>query len=368
MGDSSIVIPHYYGDAQSKIMMEEIPEMAGKIFLSQELGELFIPLLLDARNETTFQKFSANISDKDNPHGALQIENRISELLELGISASSLDGTNHKKFFKHDFSAVINTTLPVRVNLPRTFFFFTARMSELYGLAPLGDESKETQAAVSGLQPYSELWSKVEDTFDAEFIPRINAFSVNGQNQSGKMIQTPPFAFKRKVINVLNRESFLFVPSGTRTDVEKLLLIAESIPDDYELLVLGSKGFNQDFPNEQFKYVGASVFGEDKLVGVVSRGGWGTIWECLANGKPAALVRTTFSEDPEMGHTQKTIEKLGLGEILDGSIRCFIENDTRSRIKTAMDREKTKDMKLFGAFANDGYGYIASKIKESYPL
>ncbi len=364
MGDFSIVIPHYYGHKQVAIMMEEIPEMAGKIFLSKELGELFQPLLLDARNEKSFRDFGTNIARDENPSGAYQIENRTRILLDEGITASSLDGSHHKKFYKNDFSAAINTTLPIRVNLPETFFFFTARMSALYGLAPAGDDTETTRETVSGLQSYAELWRKVEDTFSAEFIPRINAFSYNGQYRDDNMIHTPPFAFKRNEEKTLTQKSVLFVPSGTRTDVEKLLKIAESIPDDYQLLVLGSNKSNQDFTGDRFKYFGARIFSDPNLIGVVSRGGWGTTWECLANNKPAGLVLTSFTEDPEMGHSQKTMEKLGLAAILDGEIGSFIQEDTRAGILAAMDRERAEEMRLFGAFADDGYAYIASKISE----
>jgi hypothetical protein len=218
--------------------------------------------------------------------------------------------------------------------------------------------------AVADLLPYAKLWAEVEDTFDVEFIPRINAFSYRKNYDAQKVVRTPPFAFARPVVNILSRESFLFVPSGTRTDLRKLHQIAESIPPEYDRLVLGSKGLNRDFPENKYRYAGANVFGDPLLKGVISRGGWGTIWECLANVKPDALACTTFVEDPEMGHTQKTMEKLGLAEIINGSASSFLKDEIRENIVVKMNKEKEIDLQQFGNYANDGYGYIASKINE----
>lgn len=364
LGNNPVVIPHYYGDAQISILRDEIPEMSGRIFLSTELGELFTPLLLDAEKGLPFSEFGSLLASNDNPFSARAIENKLAKVLDEGIPATSLDGVEHNRFNRADFSAVINSTLPIRVNLPRSYFFFTAKMSDLYGLSPDGDHSVETMKAVADLLPYAKLWAEVEDTFDVEFIPRINAFSYRKNYDAQKVVHTPPFAFARPIVNILSRESILFVPSGTRTDLRKLHQIAESIPPDYDRLVLGSKGLNRDFPENKYHYVGANVFGDPLLKGVISRGGWGTIWECLANLKPDALAQTSFVEDPEMGHTQKTMEKLGLAEIINGSASSFLKDEIRENIVVKMNKEKEIDLQQFGNYANDGYGYIASKIHE----
>jgi hypothetical protein len=364
LGDYPVVIPHYYGDAQISILHDEIPEMSGRIYLSTELGELFKPLLLDAEKGLPFSEFGALLAKDDNPFSARAIENKLIKLLDEGIPATSLDGVEHKRFYRSDFSEAINTTLPIRVNLPRSYFFFTAKMSDLYGLPPDGDHSVDTIMAVADLLPYAKLWSEVEETFDIEFIPRINAFSYKQNYNAPKVIHTPPFAFARPDVKFLKRESYLIVPSGTRTDLKKLHQIADSIPPEYDRLVLGSKGLNRDFPENKYRYVGANVFGDPKLKGVISRGGWGTIWECLANVKPDALACTTFVEDPEMGHTQTTMEKLGLAEIINGSAASFLKEEIREKIVVKMNKEKEIDIQQFGPYANDGYGYIASKIHE----
>lgn len=364
LGEYPIVIPHYYGDIQTSILSEEIPEMSRKIYLSREMGELFRPLLLDAGNGLSFSEFGAKLARDNHPFSARAIENKFNSILNEGLPAVSLDGVDSRVFRKSDFAAVINTTLPIRVDLPKSYFFFTARMSELYGSAPEGDDSPDTRKAVADLTSYAKLWKEVEETFDCEFIPRINAFSYRPNQSDSKVIHTPPFAFKRPEVHLLERECYLFVPSGTRTDIQKLHQIADTIPPEYDRLVLGSKGFNGDFPGNRYGYVGANVFGDPKLKGVISRGGWGTLWECLANSKPAALARTTYIEDPEMGHTQKAIAELGLAAIIDGSPRPFFESSTREAIITAMKREREEDLKEFGDYADDGYGFIASKIHE----
>jgi hypothetical protein len=316
----------------------------------------------------SFAQFGAQIANPGNPLGAQALETKLGIMLKDGIPAESLDGTKRQRFCVKDLAAVINTAQPVRVNLPLSYFFFTAKMSDLYRLIPEGDISKETQKTAGELKPYSALWKKVEESFDCEFIPRINAFSYLSDHHDEKVIHTPPFAFKREPVNLLDRKSILFVPSGTRTDLPKLRQIAETIPQEYDCLVLGRNGMNGDFPTEKFRYVGAKVYSDPLLVGVISRGGWGTIWECLANNKPSALARTTFIEDPEMGHTQKTMAHLGLSAIIDDSSSAFFKENTIKEIMNAIKFERENDIQGFGSHANDGYGYIAGKIHEIHGI
>jgi hypothetical protein len=65
-----------------------------------------------------------------------------------------------------------------------------------------------------------------------------------------------------------------------------------------------------------------------------------------------------------MGHTQKTMEKLGLAEIINGSASSFLKDEIRENIVVKMNIEKDIDLQQFGNHANDGYGYIANKIHE----
>lgn len=368
LGNIPIVIPHYYHGIQSAILLEEIPESAGQIFLSKELGDLLRPLLWDASIPASFAQFGSWLANPQNPRGANALENQLDQMLKDGIAAESLDGTIRRRFYQKDLSAVINTAQPLRVNLPRSYFFFTAKMSDLYGLVPEGDLSEETHKTADDLKPYSEIWKKVEESFDCAFIPRINAFSYRSGQSADHVIHTPPFAFRRELVHTLERKSILFVPSGTRTDIIKLRRIAESIPANYDLLVLGKIGMNGDFPEEQFGFVGAKVYSDPLLAGVISRGGWGTIWECLANQKPSAMVRTTFGEDPEMGHTQRTMEQLGLASILNDSYDGVFEEKSTEGILSAMQQIGKEDIHYFGSYADDGYGYIAKKIHDIHGL
>lgn len=359
---AKVVIPLYYGETQKKILREEIRNAEKFVYLSPELGDLFRPLLLDVQNGMSFADWGAHLSQADNFNGVQQVENRLQEMLRNGIPATRLDGEDARRFTVEDFSAVINTTLPVRVPVYAHYFFFTARLSSLYGTAPDGEQDQQTQQAVEKLQPYARLWERVEDTFALMFTPRIHALSYRNSSDP-KTILTPPYAYRRRDSHMLPEQSLLFLPSGTRTDVSKLNLMAESVPDGYQKLVL-SGITPEDFSPEKFERVKAQVFSDPKLVAVIARGGWGTVWECLQNAKPLGVVKTTYVDDPEIGHTQVTLEKMGIGKVLNGSLKDFLEPENLATMKEEILRQRRIDSQNFNELAEDGIAYIAGHIRE----
>lgn len=368
LGSYDVLIPDYYGKAQAAILREEVPDMAARVFLSRELGDLLRPLLLDAGNTQSFADFAAVLSDPQNRAGALQIENRFQQMLRDGIPARSLDGSIVKRLDCGSIAAVINTTLPIRVQVPRSFFFFTARMSDLFSRLPPGEDGPAARQALEKLQDYASLWRAVEGTFDAEFIPRINALSYRQDIHDDRMVNTPPFAFEREIARRLTGPSVLFVTSGTRTDLEKLHRFSAVLPAGYQRLVLGSNGGNPDFPPEQFITTRADVYGDANLAWVVSRGGWGTVWECLMNFKLLAVVRTGFTEDPEIGHSQAALAALGLAVVLENRQDIQLSDSMFTGIRNRMQAERQIDRELFGPFAADGYAYIADHIHRKFDL
>jgi hypothetical protein len=363
LGNRPVVIPWYYGETQRRILREEIPDGMNTIFLSKELGDLFWPLLLDAKNGGEFTQFAQKVSDPVNPNGVVAIENRLAGLLKEGIPAVSLDGSIRRKFYPSDFNGVLNTTLPLRVSLPNHSFFFTALMSGVYGTAPDGEDDPLTRRAVQDLQFYARLWKQAEDTFDIKFTPRINALSYREEKADG-VILTPPLAIERPTVHGLKSPSVLFSPSGTRTDVEKLNAVASQIPAEYQKLVTTGFRSEADFPGGEYQRVYADSYADPHLKCVIARGGWGTIWECLMNLKPLVVVRTTFIEDPEMGHTQKVLQQLGLAILWNGPDDPFLNEEMLGRIQRAMQKERDTDDELFGRFSRDGYQFIAEHILE----
>jgi hypothetical protein len=366
LGNARVLIPDYYGNTQHKILKEELPECQHLVYLSRELGEILSPLLLDGSQNSSFAEFGSRVANPANPQGVDQIENALGKLLVDGIPATSLDGLDKTRYLLKDFTGVLNTTLPLRVNIPLHVFFFTAWMSELYGTLPPGDDSTASRKTHEMLAPYASLWRRAEAAYTHAFIPRIHAFSYREQ-PIPRVIHTPPLAFRRPVIQQLTGKSILFIPSGTRTDVHHLNRLAVETTADYQRLVLGHLRDHGDFPSHVFKRVNASSFGDEHLTGVIARGGWGTIWECLANEKPLAVPRLTFADDPEMGHTQAAIMHTGLGRIMDDSILPFLADESLSEIKQRIQQIRAEDKRHFASWADDGIGFIAHTLRSHMP-
>ena len=250
----------------------------------------------------------------NNPQGVLAIENRLNDLLKSGIPAEALDGSNSQIFTKEDFAGVLISALPVRVNLPRKYFFFTALLSRLYGTAPTDKSDHTTTIALEQQEMYAQLWQEMEADCDIRFVPRIHAFSYLAEPLQN-VVHTPPLSFTRKHSIRCDRPGVLFSPSGTGTDVKRLAEFAGLVPNSLKKYVLAGMRDNADFPEQQFSRVNASSYADPAIQWVASRGGWGTVWECEMNLKPMIVVETTFVDDPEMGHSQKALDQLGLAKV-----------------------------------------------------
>lgn len=363
LGNRPVVIPHYYGVAQHRILMEEIPGCQKSIYLSKELGDILWPLLLDVKNGFSFAEFAERLADPSNPDGILAVEKRVNSLIEEGIPGISLDGKTTKRFQQNDFSGVLISAQPIRVHLPNQYFFFTSLLSDLYGSAPESEMDEAVTGTVERQQGFARLWKRAEDGCDLRFIPRINAFSYR-ENEVEGIIATPPLSFIREPMTKEQHEGVLFSPSGTGTDVDKLLALARKIPGRYQKYILPGMRKADDFPAQEFRRTTAESYADPMMKCVIARGGWGTIWECEMNAKPLLVVRTSYLEDPEMGHTQKALEHLGIAAIWEGPDDPFLNEEKLGRIQSRLFEEREKDKALFGEGARDGFGFIARKIKE----
>lgn len=366
LGRMPVVIPDYYQQTRRRIIIEELPGCGSFTWLSRQLGEILHPLLLDVSNGNTFGNFGKKISDLNNPQGALAIENRLHQVLKDGLLVERLDGNDQRMIYQKDLCGVLNSALPVRSGVENHIFFFTGMMSRLYGTLPPRDLSPESFKTLEDLREYSQIWKRVEATYSISFIPRINAFSYACESIEGA-IRTPPLAFRREKVHNLTEPSILFIPSGTRTDVTVLNHLANQPFMGYKRLVMGYSRESSDFSTKEFSRVNATVFGDPLLKGVVARGGWGTIWECICNGIPMAVPRLGFSDDPEISHTQVALDHIGIGMILDEKIEKFLDTSIQEKMLIAIQRIQTEDQNIFGILAEDGFSFMAEKILEMFP-
>ncbi len=361
LGNRPVVIPHYYGEAQRQILLNELPDGEDHIYLSKDLGDLLWPLLFDKKNGQPFADFAARLANPSNSDGILAVEQRVNHLLDEGVPGTTLRNKKPVHFARHEFAGVLQNAQPIRVNLDNQYFFFTSLLSDLYGLPSSDHSSRDELAAVEKQQGYARLWKRMEDGCTIRFIPRIHAFSYREGSFPG-IVDTPPLSFVRKKVSRLQGEGILFSPSGTGTDVSKLMAVSRLIPNKYQRYILTGMNNLSDFPENQFKRVSKDAFGDEGTQCVVARGGWGTIWECLMNEKPLMVVRTSYLEDPEMGHTQKTLEQMGLAVVWDGPDTPFLNEEKLSTIRARLHEEKEVDGSLFGAEADNGFRFIANKI------
>lgn len=363
MGKTPVVIPLYYGAVQRQIMREELRPSPGHIYLSAALGDLMRPLLLDKSDGRSFVDFASALADDRNPDGIAVVESGLNDLLSAGIPAENLADGSRRTFMLEDFELALNMAQPLLTPQLGQVYIFTGLLSQVYGTLPPGVDDSASRMMVERLQPFAAKWSRCEAASTRRFIPRIHACSYDPAPLQG-VLTIPPLAVKRQPAEVVAEAGVLFSPSGTGTDADKLVQLAGKLNGDLRAYVLAGGQMEKQFLGEGAIATSGQAYADSKIAWVAARGGWGTLWECLMNEKPAVLVRTTFVEDPEMGHTQLSMSRLGLVKIYDTADELPSAGEIEI-MRRRIQAERAADRLAFGDLADDGYAYLAGQIQHN---
>jgi hypothetical protein len=361
MGKTSVVIPLYYGDVQRRIMREELGSDLDYIYLSTVLGDLMRPLLFDQSDRRTFADFASALADDRNTSGLAAVEAGLNDFLAAGIPAENLADGSRRTFKLDDFELALNMAQPLLTPQLRQVYIFTGLLSRIYGTLPPGVEDDASIAMVKQMLSFAAKWARCEAACGLRFVPRIHACSYDPTPLPG-VLAIPPLAVKRPSADVVAEPGVLFSPSGTGTDADKLVHLAGKLGGNPHAYVLAGGQVEKQFLSAGALATSGSAYADSKITWVAARGGWGTLWECLMQEKPAVLVRTTFVEDPEMGHTQLSMSRLGLAKIYDGAVDEVPSAAEIDSIRRRIQAERDDDRLAFGALADDGYAYLAEQI------
>jgi hypothetical protein len=329
-----ILLPDFYGATQQRILREEFPADADRIFLSPQLGALLKPLLLDQAFTPDVDSFSRSVREN-----FATTSRALDTLCRDGIPAVSLHN-QPKKFSRFDLA--LNTGLPVLSPLRPVFFAFVGRMSAIYELSPYQSADIRTLA---------ETWKLIEATFACMYVPRLNSLSYLDYDPSG-ITFTPPFArpYPRDD-TAIPHGATLVIASGTGLDVEKLLQLAASHPADYVTF----SGSPECVP---FARVPSAVWGNGSLSAVLARSGFGSIWQAQVNQKPIGVVRPHPQDDPEVFHNAKAVEWSGIGAALDESVMPLV--DGLARFSENLKAQMEIDLGMFGTM--NGIEYASAHL------
>ena len=329
-----ICLPDYYGDTQRKILLEEFPADADRIFLSGELGLLLKPLLLDQALTPDVDSFSRSVN-----LNVRQISADLESMCRDGVEAISLSGA--KKNF-HGFNFALNTGLPVFSPVKQTFFAFVGKMSAIYECSPYQSPD------ISSL---AKLWKEIEFAFEKIFVPRLNSLAYLEYDETG-LTFTPPFARPYPLDNEsIPGNTTLVIASGTGLDVEKLLQLTASYPANYVTL-------NDSPAQVPFARVPSAAWGNPHIVAVLARSGFGSIWQAMVNQKPIGVVRPNPKDDPDVFHNAQVVEWAGIGTILEDDMKSLL--DALPSFLSNIKKHLKLDKEEFGTM--DGIEYTSAEL------
>lgn len=353
---SEICIPDYYGDKQRNILLDvlkDVPDSCGKIFLSKTLGESLLPLLRDSKITPKFSDYASSIRNHFE-----EKSNTIKLLIQDGVEAISLNGK--KKIFSH-FDFALNMGLPVLSPVTPVFYVFVGEMSAIYRLSPFRNADTES---------LEQIWKIVEPTFERMFIPVLHSLAYYEvqelQIDDSRVTFTPPLespylpdksAVALDGKTTIDHGSTLVIFSGTGIDRMRLLSLAQSAP-----------GISFTLPDAdreiELPRVLPTAWNNPNIATVLARGGLGSVWNAVLNGKPIGVLEVLPEDDPEIYHNAHMVEWAGIGKILKNSMAPLVE-DLQNFLARIQEWQVTFEQR-FGTV--DGIGYTASELKRILSL
>ena len=364
-GFNKICVPLYYlgksGESnQKKIITEEFPDDLNRIFLSKPLGDLLRPLIRGSENNLSYPDYVTRFYSSKNISASpciQEIEHLLKSLLITGIPGQSINNQELVLFSTNNIQSILNIGLPIDSFTLPTFYIFTALMSAVYKYSDIPNNQKE----VGKFSALADYWETLEQKFAAIYVPKINALS-HLSHFSEKITYCPPLTkIVNQEVNLLSKESVLFSPSATGVDKKGLRKVRNFVSSFYQPVSYSPL-------LKSFQHVTPDVFLDNKLLAVISRGGWGTTWKCLVYSKPIGFLRTEFVEDPEIAHSIETISKLNIGFPISESIvnKAFPSHlelaNFKQNIKHLIDLDKDEFIYLNGNYARNGIDLVAKKI------
>ncbi len=252
--------------------------------------------------------------------------------------------TGERKRFR-DPEIELNIGLPISTHRRRSFYVFPGLISEYAQKSPVDTAGEES---------FIKCAQEIERSHRLIFIPEVNAFSYLGRGPGEREVYTPPLKRRGKHSEQIDEGIFLTLP-GSRV-----------LADDLSRAAKKANMHIYHLPENEGGLPGTTVENHEIIFNpnikvVLARAGWGTLWLCQVAEKPIMTPIWKQNDDPEIGHNNQTIKKLGLGVVYEE----FSDTTIREAL-TKVDKIKELNGRLLEKFGTlDGIGFVQERIRSS---
>lgn len=297
-----IVLPSVYGEKTKRIMLEEFPDNANNIYLSEKLGEIL--------KKTEFSRAGYQAHLRSVEAKQPRVQDDLLEFLSHEFTAVSLSGEERAfepRFRKIELNAGANVTASDKKD---THFFFPVLLSELME-ATKGDPALTGHFDRRNLEKIKRYAEQFEKRYLTTQVPAIATLSAEvGYSTKGKIL-TPPLKSKRTPpsLFVKNGKGIYLMASGNEIGKEAVEDQARVLHDTWGYDVLSPSWLQLDFGKQAIPDI---IFSPDVKV-VLGRAGWGIMWMAQVANKPFIALPHLWFDNPEIHFNIKALKEHGLG-------------------------------------------------------
>jgi len=347
-----VVVPWVYGDAQKRIIEEEVTnntELINSIYLSKDLGDCLKPLLFNGNHFNKTLEAIVNQFEKQKQKlnsllkSTLQVVNLVGEVKMLAGSSIRLEVSRNP---------VIST--PIECAYYTSIGYFTEILQQLLIEQELGTID------YSLIEKTLPTVQKLETDFRIHFQPKINSLSFKQDRSSlfPSEVTTPPLLRKPAHCSLSIDKGIYISLSG----ISGLNILYE---EAMQLQVRKYANYNYDGLTPDC-ILPPSVISHHSITGIFARAAWNTIWLSNLTQTPLICPEYTEGDNPEIFFNLKTIQKYELAYTWrrkETSLLDIINSVAKGKEKTM--KNIYRDMKeQFGTL--DGIEFCSKRISEDF--
>lgn len=305
-----LVLPGIYGDRMKRILLEEFPDHADEIYISEELGNIL--------KQTEFSKAGYQAHLRSLIQNQSKTSDNLLEFISKPFQATSLSGQT-REFLPQDRRLEINSGANITTSEDssdkKTHFVFPVLLSELMEATSRSPVLKGyfDSATLKRIERYAK--DMEEQAYLTTQVPYISTLSAEEHYDTNRKILTPPLKSKRSSppLFIKNGRGIYVMASGNEIGSEVLEDQARQLSlQGYD--ILSPAWLQLDFAQKQIPDV---IFNPDVKV-VMGRAGWGIMWMTQVAEKPFIALPHLWFDNPEIHFNIRAIQEYGLGIEFNG--------------------------------------------------
>jgi len=299
-----IIIPWIYGDAQKKIMKQayrtHLESHPDELLLDETLGKYLNSIFYGASTyEESLKHFLNN---------GTAVQNEIHKYISDGLHAVTFNGKKIN-IRKKDIAFEINRNPRITIPIEKSYYTNFAYASEILERAidepDIAVDKKMIEQAIP-------KFKEIENNNSLYFIFEPSTFTHNDYaDMVGYKIENTLPPLERGIAEDIDLE---ITERGIYVTVSGISQVA----DHYQILHELDLPIYTNVPHLIPGSIEAppSIISHKNIVLHISRSGWGSIWLSWRTQTPFIALPYDSNDDPEIFFNNRSIQKYGLGEIL----------------------------------------------------